>query len=53
MFAKILIKAEIEVKTGMHIGTGGEFAAIGAVDSPVVRDPLSGDPVIPCSTFKG
>ena len=53
MFAKILIKAEIEVKTGMHIGTGGEFAAIGAVDSPVVRDALTGDPVIPGSTFKG
>ena len=53
MFAKILIKAEIEVKTGMHIGTGGEFSAIGAVDSPVVRDALTGDPVIPGSTFKG
>lgn len=53
MFAKILIKAEIEVKTGMHIGTGGEFAAIGAVDSPVVRDPMTNLPIIPGSSLNG
>lgn len=53
MFAKILIKTDIIVKTGMHIGTGGEFSAIGAVDSPVVRDPLTDLPMIPGSSFKG
>lgn len=53
MFAKILITAEIEIKTGMHIGTGGEYAAIGAVDSPVVRDPVTNLPVIPGSSLKG
>ena len=53
MFSKIMISGEIELVTGMHIGTGGEFAAIGAVDSPVVRDTLTQRPIIPGSTLKG
>lgn len=53
MFAKILIKGKIELVTGMHIGTGGEFAAIGAVDSPVIRDTLTNLPIIPGSSLKG
>lgn len=53
MFGKIMIKGQIELVTGMHIGTGGEFAAIGAVDSPVIRDVLSGLPIIPGSSLKG
>ncbi|MGN1317646.1 MAG: type III-A CRISPR-associated RAMP protein Csm3 [Lachnospirales bacterium] len=53
MFGKILIKGEIELLTGLHIGTCGEFAAIGAVDSPVIRDAISQDPIIPGSSLKG
>ncbi|MBQ9869319.1 MAG: type III-A CRISPR-associated RAMP protein Csm3 [Ruminococcus sp.] len=53
MFDKILITGEIEVITGMHIGAGGEYAAIGDIDSPVVRDTMSGLPIIPGSTLKG
>jgi len=53
MFKKIIIKGSIEIVTGMHIGTGGEFAAIGAADSPVVRDIISQLPIIPGSTLKG
>lgn len=53
MFAKLLIKGEIELLTGMHIGTGGEFSAIGAVDSPVICDTLSNYPIIPGSSLKG
>ena len=52
-YAKVLIQGELEVKTGMHIGTGAGFAAIGATDSPVVRDPLTKRPVIPGSSLKG
>lgn len=52
-YDKILITGKIEILTGMHIGTGGEFAAIGAVDSPVIRDAKSGLPIIPGSTLKG
>ena len=38
MYAKIQITGDIEVKTGMHIGGNSAFAAIGAVDSSVIKD---------------
>lgn len=53
MYAKIQITGNIEVKTGMHIGGSTAFAAIGAVDSPVVKDARSNLPMIPGSTLKG
>lgn len=53
MFAKIEITGTMELVTGLHIGGNGAFAAIGAVDSPVIRDSLSGDPIIPGSSLKG
>ncbi len=53
MYGKIQISGIIEVKTGMHIGGSSAFAAIGAVDSPVVRDVISGLPVIPGTSLKG
>ncbi len=53
MYAKIKIEAKLEVVTGLHIGSSGAFASIGAVDSPVIRDPFSGLPVIPGSSLKG
>lgn len=53
MFSKIEINGIIEVKTGMHIGGSSAFAAIGAVDSPVIRDTLTDMPMIPGSSLKG
>lgn len=53
MYAKIQIKGKVIVKTGLHIGGGAAFAAIGAVDSTVIRDTLSNLPMIPGSSFKG
>lgn len=53
MFGKIKIQGTIEVVTGMHIGGSSQFAAIGAVDSPVVRDILTDKPMIPGSSLKG
>ncbi|MEY8319959.1 type III-A CRISPR-associated RAMP protein Csm3 [Lachnospiraceae bacterium 46-61] len=53
MFSKIEINGIIEVKTGMHIGGSSAFAAIGAVDSPVIRDTLTDMPIIPGSSLKG
>jgi len=41
------------VLTGMHIGGSSAFSAIGAVDSPVVRDSLTGEPMLPGSSLKG
>jgi CRISPR-associated protein Csm3 len=40
MYSKIKISATLEVKTGLHIGGSDVFSAIGAVDSPVIRDSL-------------
>lgn len=53
MYSKILISGSIETVTGLHIGTGGDFAAIGAADSPVIRDAVSSLPIIPGSSLKG
>ncbi len=53
MFAKIQITGKITVKTGMHIGGSSAFAAIGAVDSPVMRDVWTNQPMIPGSSLKG
>ena len=53
MFGKIQITGKIEVMTGMHIGTSDGFAAIGAIDSPVIRDAQTKTPMLPGSTLKG
>jgi len=53
MYGKIIFNADLKVLTGLHIGGGSAFSAIGAVDSPVVRDALSKLPIIPGSSLKG
>ena len=53
MYAKIQITGLIEVKTGMHIGGSSAFAAIGAVDAPVIKDVQTYNPMIPGSSLKG
>lgn len=53
MYSKIKISGNIEVATGMHIGGSDVFSAIGAVDSPVVKDSRTNLPMIPGSSLKG
>jgi CRISPR-associated protein Csm3 len=53
MYGKIVIKCKLNVLTGMHIGGSSAFSAIGAVDSPVIRDSLTGEPMLPGSSLKG
>ncbi len=53
MYAKIQIIGKLEVVTGMHIGGSSAFAAIGAVDSPVIKDSRENLPMIPGSSLKG
>ena len=53
MFAKIEISGYIETVTGLHIGGSSAFSAIGAVDSPVITDIRTGQPMIPGSSLKG
>lgn len=52
-YAKIEITGTLTVLTGLQIGAGDGFSAIGAVDKPVVRDPLSRLPMIPGTSLKG
>jgi len=53
MYGKILIEGKLEVVTGLHIGGASSFAAIGAVDAPVVRNSRDNQPMIPGSSLKG
>ncbi|NMA05949.1 MAG: type III-A CRISPR-associated RAMP protein Csm3 [Acholeplasmataceae bacterium] len=50
---KIIIKGDLIVKTGLHIGGDDSFSAIGAIDSPVIRNTATGLPIIPGSSLKG
>jgi CRISPR-associated protein Csm3 len=50
---KIIFKSDLELVTGLHIGTSGSFSAIGTVDAFVIRDPYTKIPIIPGSSLKG
>lgn len=50
---KEVIKIEVEILTGLHIGAGNDAVQIGGVDSAVIKDPISSLPYIPGSSLKG
>ena len=50
---KLKITAALHVETGLHIGGSSDFAPIGAVDSPFIRDAFTKEPIIPGSSLKG
>lgn len=53
LYDKLVIRGKLTLLTGMHIGASNDFAPIGAVDSIVVRDPMTSKPIIPGSSLKG
>ena len=53
MAGKLLIQCDLVTVTGMHIGGTDTFSAIGAIDSPVIRDAYTGRPIVPGSSLKG
>ncbi len=53
LYGKIIIKSILRLETGLHIGAGGDFSAIGAVDTTVIRDSITKKPMIPGSSVKG
>ncbi len=53
MYGKIQITGNVEVVTGMHIGGNSAFAAIGSVDSTVMKDVRTNLPLLPGSSLKG
>lgn len=50
---RVMIKFKINVKTGLHIGGNKETFGIGGIDSPVIKDPITNEPIIPGSSLKG
>ena len=50
---KFIITGKIKVLTGLHVGTSGDFSAIGAVDNIVIRDTVTNKLIIPGSSLKG
>ncbi len=53
LLGKIKISGTLECLTGIHIGASKENMEIGAIDLPVVRDPITREPYIPGSSLKG
>ena len=47
------IRGEIEAISGIMIGGSGKNMEIGAVDNPIIRNPLTLEPYIPGSSIKG
>jgi CRISPR-associated protein Csm3 len=52
-YTKIELTANIALLSGLHIGASSAYSAIGATDSPVLRDALTNRPLIPGSSLKG
>ncbi|HNY71396.1 MAG TPA: type III-A CRISPR-associated RAMP protein Csm3 [Syntrophorhabdus sp.] len=50
---KVLVKGDIKLKTGLHIGGTNSSLNIGGPDKFVVRNPLTNKPYIPGSSLKG
>lgn len=53
LLGKITLDGSLECLSGLHIGASKENMEIGALDSPVVRDPITLEPFIPGSSLKG
>lgn len=47
------LEGDVRLVTGLHIGAGKDDIKIGGVDTPVQKDPTTGEPVIPGSSLKG
>lgn len=49
----VFVEGYMECVSGLHIGAAAESIEIGGIDSPVVRNPKTGEPYIPGSSLKG
>jgi CRISPR-associated protein Csm3 len=47
------ICGEIELLSGLHIGSGNTEMHIGGTDNPVIKNPVTNEPYIPGSSLKG
>lgn len=47
------ITGTLKCESGLHIGGSAEQIEIGGVDLPIIKHPVTGEPYIPGSSFKG
>jgi CRISPR-associated protein Csm3 len=47
------IMGDIELLSGLHIGSGNNEMHIGGTDNPVIKNPITQEPYIPGSSIKG
>jgi len=47
------IRGQIELVSGLHIGSGNAEMHIGGTDNPVIKNPVTNEPYIPGSSIKG
>jgi len=47
------LSGQIELLSGLHIGSGNTEIHIGGTDNPVIKNPISQQPYIPGSSIKG
>jgi CRISPR-associated protein Csm3 len=47
------IQGQIELVSGLHIGSGNAEMHIGGTDNPVIKNPVTTEPYIPGSSLKG
>ena len=47
------LQGTLELRSGLHIGSGNTEMHIGGTDNPVIRNPVTDEPYIPGSSIKG
>lgn len=47
------LQGQIELVSGLHIGSGNAEMHIGGTDNPVIKNPITQEPYIPGSSLKG
>ncbi|MEI6542399.1 MAG: type III-A CRISPR-associated RAMP protein Csm3, partial [Methylococcales bacterium] len=47
------LTGQIELLSGLHIGSGNTEIHIGGTDNPVIKNPITQEPYIPGSSIKG
>ncbi|MFN0073827.1 MAG: type III-A CRISPR-associated RAMP protein Csm3 [Chloroflexota bacterium] len=53
LHGRLVLSLHIDIVTGLHIGGSQGALAIGGVDSPIIRDPLTQRPYLPGSSLRG
>jgi CRISPR-associated protein Csm3 len=53
LHGRIVLRMNVHAVTGLHIGGAAGKLEIGGVDSPVIRNPITGEPYVPGSSVRG